>query len=61
MQPVYVKKADPRDRTTWMDKYIALEAAGGVRSVIDTARQHRARTVFAAIFSVVSESSRFAA
>jgi len=60
MQPVYVKKAHPRDRTTWMDKYIALEPAGGVRAVIETARQHRARTVFEAILSVVSESSRAA-
>ena len=34
MKPVYVKKADPNDRTTWMDSFIALEPAGGVRAVV---------------------------
>ena len=61
MEPVYVKKADPNDRTTWMDSFIALEPAGGVRDVIEMARHVRARAVFEAILNVVSEGSRAAA
>jgi len=34
MQPVYVKKANPRDRKTWIDRFIALEPKGGVRDVV---------------------------
>ena len=60
MRPIYVKKADPKDRITWMDGFIALEPTGGVRDVVETARHDRARTVFAAILSVVSEGSRAA-
>ena len=35
MQPVYVKKTDPRDRSTWMDEFISLEPVAGVRAVVD--------------------------
>jgi len=61
MQPVYVKKADPKDRTTWMDKFIALEPKGGVMDVIEAARNGRARAVFKEIFAAGAEPSRFAA
>jgi hypothetical protein len=61
MEPVYVKKADRKDQTTWMDTFIALEPTGGVRDVVETARHHRARAVFVAILGVVSERTRSAA
>ena len=61
MESVYVKKADPHDRITWMDKFIALEPAAGVRDVVEVARRDRARVVFETNFSVVSASSRAAA
>jgi len=61
MQPVYVKKSDPRKRTTWMDKFIASEPAGGVRDVIETARHGRARAVFAAILRINSDTDSVAA
>jgi len=61
MQPRYVKKAEPKDRITWMDRFIALEPDGGVRDVIEMARQDQARAVFEAILNVVSEGSRAAA
>jgi hypothetical protein len=61
MQPTYVKKADPKDRITWMDHFIALEPDGGVRDVIEMARHDRARSVFEAILNVVSDGSRAAA
>ena len=34
MKPVYVKKVDPSDRTTWMDWFIALEPKGGARDFV---------------------------
>jgi hypothetical protein len=34
MQPVYVKKANPRDRKTWIERFIALEPKGGVRDFV---------------------------
>ncbi|HEY2599726.1 MAG TPA: hypothetical protein VGJ79_14745 [Candidatus Dormibacteraeota bacterium] len=50
MRPLYVKKASPKDRVTWMDKFIALEPRGGVRDVIEIAHRNcRARAVFDAI------------
>jgi hypothetical protein len=61
MEPVYIKKPDPKDRISWMDNFIALEPAGGVRDVVETARHGRARAVFQAILSVVAEGSRAAA
>ena len=61
MEPVYVKKANPKDQTTWMDTFIGLEPKGGVRDVVETAQRHRARAVFEMIFSVVSAGSRAAA
>lgn len=61
MQPVYIKKADPKYRITWMDKFIALEPAGGFRDAVAMSRHEGARAVFAAILSVVSEGSRAAA
>lgn len=61
MQPVYVKKADPADRTTWMDEFIARQPAGGIHDVVQRARHDRAREVFMAILNVVSEGSRAAA
>jgi hypothetical protein len=61
MEPVYVKKADPKDQTTWLDTFIALEPTGGVREVVATAQHHRARAVFLAVLGVVSERTRSAA
>ena len=61
MQPVYVKKADPRDRRTWIDKFIALEPAGGVRDIVIAAGNCRARAVFNAIFGLGPEAGRIAA
>ena len=61
MEPVYVTKADPKDRTTWMDHFIALEPVGGVREVVEVARRNRARAVFETIFGVVSAGGRAAA
>jgi hypothetical protein len=34
MQPVYVNKADPKDRITWMDNFIALSPIGGFHGVV---------------------------
>jgi hypothetical protein len=61
MQPVYVKKPNPKDRTTWMDNFIASEPKGGVRDVIEMARHVRAGAVFTAIFAVDSEPGKAAA
>ncbi len=61
MQPVYVKKADAKDRATWMDRFIATEPRGGAADAVDMARNGRARAVFTAILGVVSEGSRAAA
>jgi hypothetical protein len=62
MQPVYVKKANPEDRVTWIDKLIALELNGDLSDVVEmTRRQGRAYSVFAAILAVDSEAGRAAA
>jgi hypothetical protein len=61
MQPVYVKKADPADRTTWMDHFIARPPAGGIYDAVQMTRRDRAREVFVAILNVASEGSRAAA
>lgn len=51
MEPVYVKKADPNDRTTWMDSFIALEPAGGVRAVVQGTRHLSRPNDLATLFS----------
>jgi hypothetical protein len=51
MQPVYVKKTNPQDRNTWMDKFIALEPAGGVRAVVEGTQYRSSSQDLAAIFS----------
>jgi hypothetical protein len=51
MQPVYVKNADPRDRSTWMDGFIALEPAGGVRAVVEGTHHRSSSQDLAAIFN----------
>ena len=51
MEPVYVKKADPNDRTTWMDTFIALEPAGGVRAVVEGTQHGSRPNDLAALFS----------
>jgi len=61
MRPVYVKKADPKNRITWMDQFIALEPRGGFRDVVEMAHNGRARAVFTAIFGVPSEHGEAAA
>jgi hypothetical protein len=61
MQPVYVKKANPKDRTTWMDHFVASEPKGGVRDVVEMSRHGRARAVFTAIFTIDSQPGRAAA
>ena len=53
MQPVYVKKADPKDRNTWMDKFIALERAGGFRAAVEGTQHTNGATDLAAIFSLL--------
>jgi len=35
MQPVYTVKANPDERKTWMDRFVALEPKGGVRHVVE--------------------------
>jgi hypothetical protein len=52
MQPVYVKNADPKDRTTWMDKFIALEPAGGFRAAVEGTQHTSVSQGLAAIFSL---------
>ena len=61
MDPVYVKKADPRQRTTWMDAFIASEPAGGFRDVIEMSRHGRARAVFNAILGSPTPRGKVAA
>jgi hypothetical protein len=61
MQPVYIKKPDPKDRTTWMDKFIALEPQGGVRDIVEMVQKGRAKAVFVAILGFPSEGSKAAA
>jgi hypothetical protein len=51
MRPVYVKKANPKDRSTWMDDFIALEPAGGVRAVIEGTHYRSSSQDLAAIFN----------
>lgn len=61
MQPVYVTKADPRDRTTWMDRFIATEPKGGFKAVVELAKAGGAKAIFLAILAVGSERSEAAA
>ena len=51
MQPTYVKKTDPKDRDTWMDKFIALEPAGGFRPVVEATQYRGPSQDLAAIFN----------
>jgi hypothetical protein len=51
MQPVYVKNADPTDRNTWMDKFIALEPVGGFRAVVEATQYRSSSEDLAAFFS----------
>jgi hypothetical protein len=51
MQPVYVKKADPRDRITWMDKFIALSPIGGFIGVVEGKLDSSMSRDLAAIFN----------
>jgi hypothetical protein len=52
MEPIYVKKADPNDRTTWIDSFIALEPAGGVRVVVEGTQHGSRPRDLAALFSL---------
>ena len=61
MDPVYVKKADPRQRTTWMDNFVASEPCGGVRDVVEMYRHGRARAVFNAILGSPTARGKVAA
>ena len=61
MSPVYVKKSDPNTRTTWIDKFIALEPAGGVRDAVHMAGNSRARAVFTSMLGLGPEAGRAAA
>jgi hypothetical protein len=61
MKPVYVKKANPSDRITWMDKFIALEPQGGFRDIFEMARDGRAKTVFTAILGFPGDEKKAAA
>lgn len=38
MERVYVRKPRPKDRRTWIDRFIALEPAGGVRAIVERAQ-----------------------
>ena len=58
MQPMYVKKTDPKDRNTWMDEFIALEPAGGFRPVVEAAQYRGSSQDLAAIFSRLSAPVR---
>jgi hypothetical protein len=51
MPAVYVKKADPKDRNTWMDGFIALEPAGGFRAAVEGTEHTSGAKDPAAIFS----------
>ncbi|HEV2140660.1 MAG TPA: hypothetical protein VGT01_05660 [Candidatus Dormibacteraeota bacterium] len=61
MQPVYVRKANPTDRVTWMDWFIAQEPKGGVRDVVEMVRRGQAKVVFAAIMGLDSKAAKVAA
>ena len=61
MQPVYVRKANPTDRVTWMDRFIAQEPKGGVRDVVEMIRRGQAKVVFAAIMAIDSKVGKVAA
>jgi hypothetical protein len=58
MQPVYIKKADPRDRTTWIDKFIAGEANHGFRAVVELALKGSAPIEADSIFNLPSVPRR---
>ena len=51
MGPVYVRKANPSDRVTWMDRFIAQEPKGGFRDIVEMARDGRAKAVFTAVMT----------
>jgi hypothetical protein len=61
MQPVYVRKTDPKDHVTWMDKFIAQEPKGGFRDVVELARHGRAKAIFTAILAIEEEVGKAAA
>ena len=61
MAPVYIKKSDPKDRTTWIDKFIASDPKGGAVDAVEMARNGRAKAVFAAILAVGRERRQVAA
>ncbi len=39
MKPVYIKKTNPRERTTWIDHFVASEPKGGFRTAVELARR----------------------
>ena len=61
MRPIYVRKGNPSDRVTWMDRFIATEPQGGVREVVERAWHGRAKSIFIAILAVESDAGRAAA
>lgn len=61
MEPVYVRKANPKDRVTWMDRFIAQEPKGGFRDVVELARRGRAKAIFTAILAIETEAGKAAA
>jgi hypothetical protein len=43
MNPVYFKKVDPNNRTTWIDWFTALEPKGGFRDAVERIQNGDAR------------------
>jgi len=54
MQPVYTVKANPSERKTWMDRFVALEPKGGVRDVVERMQNRKAADSSASVGNVYS-------
>ena len=61
MQPVYERKANPKDRVTWMDRFVATEPTSGFQDVVDLVQNGRAKAVFTAVMAIRSEARKAAA
>jgi hypothetical protein len=60
MQPVYVVKANPSYRKTWLDHFVTTEPKGGVRDVVERIHNREAfdsGASLARVYSILLEAS----
>lgn len=60
MEPVYTVKANPSERKTWMDRFVAVEPKGGIRDVVERIQNRKASDSSASVahvYSILLEAS----